>query len=418
MTRAGALLVAALAAAGCAKPSGSAVAPELPAIVATCADTGGEVQVRRGGKAFWEGAATGSVLLAGNWLKTGAGAYARVEFVAGGSLEVEEKAVVVIDLLPASGDAGGGPRTGPVVAVESGEVRGTLSASPDGETRHLVIRNADGSQARLSARAGSRPVEYRLTGSKKGTLVSVLGGDAVLAAPSGERALAQGQASRVTAQGPAAVEQLIDFPQSVEPGVDARLQCGEGLPVRLGWRPVGGARGYRVEVAEDLSFQKRAERHDGEQTSWDFSPKTRGVYAWRVAAQDAQGRFGEFGFARRIYCEAEPPRDLLVGPGDAASFGYVATPPRITFSWQSASASRYRLVVASDPELRHVVTDRLATEQQVDVEGLEVGEYYWGAYAQDGSTPRPIFLKPRKLTLKKVSAARVKTVKSIKEWGG
>ena len=36
-----------------------------------------------------------------------------------------------------------------------------------------------------------------------------------------------------------------------------------------------------------------------------------GMYAWRVAALSKRGTVGEFGFARRIYCEDSAPADLL-----------------------------------------------------------------------------------------------------------
>lgn len=390
--------------------------PALPQILATCADTSGDVQVRRGSQAFFEQAGIGAVLLAGNWLKTGKASSARVEFVNGGRLEVEEDAVVIIDVLPNAEDAGTHDAA-PLVAVASGQVRGVLS-STGAEVRHLVIRNADGSNARLSSKAGDKPVEYRLTGNAQGTLVSVTGGDAVLSAASGEQALSSGQSSQVTAKGPAAVERLIGFPASLEPGVDARLECGGGKPVKLTWGPVEGAKGYRVEIAEDLAFQQRLDRHDGSESAWVFVPKARGLYTWRVAAKDAKGRLGEFGFARRVFCEAEPPQDLLLGPTEAALVGYVKAPPRITFSWRSANAASYRLVVASDPGLTRRLVERTASAQQVDVEGLEAGDYYWGAYAEDGKSPRPVFLKARKLSIRKVSASRVKTVKTINEWGG
>jgi hypothetical protein len=408
------LVLAALAAA-CTQGVDSGP-PALPEILATCADTSGDVQVRRGSQAFFEPAGIGAVLLAGNWLKTGKASSARVEFINGGRLEVEEDAVVIIDVLPHLEDAGTHD-TAPLVAVASGQVRGVLS-SAGGETRNLVIRNADGSKARLSSKAGEKSVEYRLTGNAQGTLVSVTGGEATLSAASGEQALSSGQSSQVTAKGPAPVEKLIGFPQSLEPGVDARLECGALKPVKLTWGPVEGARGYRVEIAEDLAFQKRLERHDGNDSAWLFAPKARGVYAWRVAAKDAKGRLGEYGYARRVFCEAEPPQDLLLGPTEAALVGYVKAPPRITFSWRSANAANYRLVVATDPGLTRKLVERTGTAQQVDVEGLAAGDYYWGAYAEDGKSARPVFLKARKLSIRKVSASRVKTVKSINEWGG
>src|SRR5204863_27464 len=115
-----------------------------------------------------------------------------------------------------------------------------------------------------------------------------------------------------------AVAELIEFPVSAEPSIDARFLYKAGVIIRLGWKPVDGAAGYKVQIAHDLSFQSLASTAEVEGTAFAFTPPVAGMFAWRVAAKDAQGRFGEFGFARRIFCEAEQPKDLLVGPEDKA----------------------------------------------------------------------------------------------------
>ncbi|MHB8877590.1 MAG: hypothetical protein ACYC8T_28190 [Myxococcaceae bacterium] len=409
--RARALLLMWFSLCGCRAP---AVPPSPPPIVATCAVVSGEVHFRRPGQVFWALAGTGSLLLAGTWVKTGKDSYARVEFVGGGTLELEESAVVVIDIAPAPADAGG--QAAPLVAIKSGEVHGTLG----GESPSLVIRNDDGSHARLTPADDSGAVEYRLSRGELGTFVSVIAGEATVGAAEVDQQVVAGQSTQVTAAGPAALEQLIAFPQSLEPGVDAHLRCGDGQPVRLAWRQVSGASGYRVEMAGDLSFTLAIERRVSLEPRLSLAPASPGVFAWRVAARDPQGRYGEYGFARRVFCEAQPAEDLLLAPENLAQFGYAKAPPAVTFSWRpAAGAPGYRLVVASAPDLMgHLLLEQESAEPMTVVDTLEPGDYYWGVYEEDdGESLRPLFLEPRRLTVRKVSATRVQTLKSIKDWG-
>jgi hypothetical protein len=53
----------------------------------------------------------------------------------------------------------------------------------------------------------------------------------------------------------------------------------------------------------------------------------------------------------------------------------------------------------------------------VELEGLGAGDYFWGVYVEDGKTPEPIFVKPRRLSLQKLAKPKVKVPKSISEWG-
>ena len=46
---------------------------------------------------------------------------------------------------------------------------------------------------------------------------------------------------------------------------------------------------------------------------------------------------------------------------------------------------------------------------------LPAGEYHWGVYV-DGRVLKPLFLKPRKLIVKQVARAVVKTPNKINKW--
>ncbi len=417
------LAVAALVAAvGCRKPEApaapapdagpGAAAKSLAAIVASCAAAEGDVQVRRAGQGEWTPIATGAVFRAGDVVRTGPGGFARVEFLAGGGLELEADAEVTIDLVPPAAGAPE-PQAGSRVSVERGVVRGFMPARADAAP--LVLRTAEGRDVRLAAAPGEKPVAVRLTRGARGTEVAVTSGEVRV----GETKLRSGQAADVKAEGPADVVELLGFPASLEPGIDARFRWEPQLAVRMSWRPVAGAAGYRVQIAHDLAFQSVEQALDIDGTQTTLVPRAEGVYAWRVASRDASGRLGEYGFARRIYLEKEQPKDLLVGPSDGHVINFAEQLPAIEFTWQSsANAAAYRLVIARGPDLLAQKLMELETSgQKLEVVALEAGTYYWGVYVKDLKAPQPIFVKARQLVLQKVAKPKVKVPKAIKEWG-
>ncbi|HEX9051033.1 MAG TPA: hypothetical protein VF841_10910 [Anaeromyxobacter sp.] len=417
-----------LAAAACKKPepppaarpdSGTAeAAKSLAAIVASCAETEGEVQVRRAGQREWTTIATGAVFRAGDVVKTAPGGFARVEFLAGGGLELEADAEVAIDVVPPAAAGAPAPPPEQRISVERGVVRGFMPAKADAAP--IVLRTAEGKDVRLAAAApGEKPVAVRLTRGARGTEVAVTSGQVRVGGAQGETTLRAGQAADVRAEGTTEVVDLIAFPASQEPGIDARFRWEPQLAIRMSWRAVAGASGYRVQIARDLAFQSVEQAFDAEGTQATFVPRAEGLYAWRVASRDASGRLGEYGFARRIYLEKEQPRDLLVGPSDGQTVNFAEQLPSVEFTWQSsANAAAYRLVIARSPDLFGQKLMELETSgQKLEVVALEAGTYYWGVYVKDPKGPQPIFVKPRQLVLAKVAKPKVKVPRSLREWG-
>jgi hypothetical protein len=414
------LALAALSACG-RKPkeagAGADVAAKaLAEIVATCGEANGDVQVRRSGQSTWAPIETGAAFHAGDEVKTGAQAYARIEFMSGGGLELQENASVIIDVAPAQG-AGGVAEA--KVAVTGGEVQGFLpEAAAGGTSAGLVIKAADGAETRLSAAPGDAKASFRVSQGKKGTEVAVTQGKARLGAGADAKELKKGQAVEMAGGQVSAPIELIDFPSSLDPGVDARFHFKPGLAVRIAWRAVPGATGYRIQVGHDLDFQVLDATKAQKETEFTFTPRGPGMNTWRVAAKDESGRYGEFGFARRFYCEKEPPRELLIGPEDGYTIKYADAAPPITFSWESAGAAdSYRLVVARGPDLlNQKVVSMVSEGQRIQLEGLDAGVYHWGVYVDDDRAPEPIFVKPRKLVLEKVEKPKV-NVKALTDWG-
>ncbi len=388
----------------------------LDAIVATCPTREGNVEVRRSGEAFWQAVEVGTVFRRGDWIRTADRSSAQVSFLRGGSVALDEKTVMVVGVAPPSADQAEAPvPSRPILAVQSGQVRAQVGGE---EAVPIVVQTADGQQAVLSATPGAARTEVRIVRGSSGTEFAVDRGEATLAVAGTEKSLAAGKVAQVRLGGQVDTEDLIDFPASVEPGIDARFRYTSGLTIKLAWRPVSGAAGYRAQVAKDMSFQSLLFSEERTTTEFEFAPPAPGTYTWRVATRDVHDRWGEYGFVRRIYCEVEQPKDLLLAPPDGAHLvGTHGTPP-ITFSWLSAGDARsYRLIVARTADLlRDPVLDRVTGSQSSTVEGLSPGNYAWGVYAQDVNAG-PIFLKPRQFSVKKVTAGAVHTPKVIKEWG-
>ena len=286
-------LAACLAGCGSDEGRGRALAA-LDELLATAAGVSGDVEVKRAGAPYWEDAPLASTFRAGDWVRTsGAGARARLELVAGGRLELEEGAVVILD--------GATPGAAARVAVETGAVRGTLR---DGAPA-LAVRSLDGTEMSVRAATGG-PVSFGLARVGDATELRVEEGEAIVDAGAGEVKLVsggphdRGGGGRGRGTPPPTPARRARAP-------DARVRVGAGGSLVLRWRPVDGASGYRVQLARDLSFEKLEAAVEVAATEVTLTPRGRGMVAWRVAARDRGGRAGEWGFVRRVYLERARP---------------------------------------------------------------------------------------------------------------
>lgn len=368
--------------------SGSAeakVEEALADIVATTADVLGTVEVRRKGSATWEKVAIGATLRERDWVRTGKGGFARVRFGERGFVDLREDTTIIVDT---------------AIKVEAGTLTGR--AEPGSA---LVVRTEDGSEAKIAAVEGGEAAEFRLTPSKdKGVEVAVTKGAAKVSTSAGETQLKAGQASDVAANKASAVVELIAFPRSVAPGIDARFLFVTDKPIKIAWAAVPGASRYLVQIAKDTEFREMRMSIETATTSTTFVPDTFGMYAWRIAARDKKTeRLSEYGFARRIFVEESPPKDLLLAPVDGAKVGFSESYPRIAFSWQSpGDADQFKLVIGkgSTPTIDTVISVP-TSDQRVEVGTLREGAYRWGVYAIRDGHEEPIFISPRLLTIRR-----------------
>jgi hypothetical protein len=162
-----------------------------------------------------------------------------------------------------------------------------------------------------------------------------------------------------------------------------------------------------------MSFDRIVASSELEGQRYSFQPPESGQYAWRVAAHDADGNYGEFGFARRIYLETEDPSDLLVSPRDGAKFTLGDEPLDIEFSWQSdGEAKSYVFVIGrgGDPLTQSIIKKETAKQSQI-ISTLDPGRYKWAVYAQRESVLVPIFLAPRVLVVSDLAPPKAHTDK-------
>lgn len=416
-------LAAALAALACGEDDSnrSATLHSLDEIIATCSATSGPVEVKRRGEGFWGNAVVGSVFRPGDWLRAGAGAYARVEFLGSGALEMDENATIILDQqeAPAAPDGGAPAGKMALVAVESGAVRGLMQAAGGGAPRALGFATADGQRGQLEANEGQGPVEFSLTRRDKKTEVAVSSGEATLAFSGERRTLKEGIAEELDL-GHLTEVVLLKPPALAAPRPEVRLLYAPGKPVPLRWEAVEGASGYRVQVARDAAFRSVVETREVERNDFGFVPREPTGYSWRIATRDQAGRLGTYSTGRRLHLESSAPSEHLIEPEPGSAYGYAGEPIRIAFRWRAEPGiPQYKVVIARSPELER---ERVATESSrtdhAEVGGLTPGSYYWGVFAveSDGDT-RPLHLTARPLLVKRVSASTLRVTKKVRPWG-
>ncbi len=372
------------AVAATATHTGSAdVDKALAAIIASCAEVHGDVEIRRRGQPEWEPARVGVTLRERDWVRTKPGGFARVRFSGGGFLELREGTTILVDK---------------ALSIESGSL---VAVTEDGGSP-IVVRAKDGSEAKLVAGAGGPGGRVRLTPTGSSLEIAVTQGDIKVVAGDDESAITSGEARDLGGHRVGDTIRLLGFPRSLRPGVDARFQFVPDMTVALAWKPVSGATHYRVQVAHDTQFEQLVLDTTTDGQTAAFTPTGIGDYAWRVAAIATDDRLGEFGFVRRMFLEEDPPRDLLVAPSDRIKFGFATKFPQVAFSWQSAgNAKTYKLVIhGADPD--KPVVSLTTTKQRVVISKLREGVYHWGVYAiRDDGREQPIFLAPRALVIRK-----------------
>ena len=348
----------------------------------------------------------GRAVHAGDRVKTGPLTRARLELTAAGTARLDPDTTAAFD----------GDTFAPAVTVEAGALRVLLRRGVPGQTPPRLVVRARGNESLITSAEAREPAQVRVTREGDATELAALHA-AARVTPKGGAAttLAEGERGDVGAGELTARARLIPAPAATEPAPDDRFLC-PGLWLRLAWAPAEHAGGYLVEVAKDAAMDDLAWAADAAAPSALFVPAAPGTYYWRVAARDASHRAGAFGPPRALFCEADPPADLLLAPAPDAE---LAAPAPVTFKWEPVDgAAGYRVVVSESADLRaQGGRFRTTTDTQATLDALGPGDHFWGVYV-DG-TGQPLFLAPRRVHVAPGEApeVEVKTPTRVDAWG-
>jgi hypothetical protein len=278
------------------------------------------------------------------------GAEAKVTFLDGTVLELDERSLVVLDA-PHLGHRN--------VSIRQGSVEGTAGAAG------LLLNTPQGT-AQLSPESGAvLEVQEDLVA------MAVTKGEARV----GETRFGTGQRGGLSPKGVAAMPKWTV--ELLEPSRNhRRLFHGEPPRVTLGW--AGGAAG-RVQLARDRGFAFVLEEHDAAQLTFTARAAEAGVFWWRVV--DEAGR--PLSESRRFtVLEDVPPSLLSPTEGEV-----VLTDDKHlgVFSWsQVRGGSHYRFEVSASTHFATVAFSAAVEGLQLRTPlGLDEGRWYWRVRTQD-----------------------------------
>ncbi len=431
MIRAWTVVLVSTVLAGCPrKPDERAVGQ--PA-VATLAAVTGDVSHRGAGGLTWASARQGLELREHDSVRTGRASSARVQFRAGGGLELDEQSLVVIEApvtapSPAAPRSRSGSGAAPpaaaapahVARLEQGTVRGisqpgapaVMLRTPDGKTAQIVAEGGEAAPFRARVRDGKLEVAV-LKGAAR---VRVEGNEVVVK----KQEVVDVSATKISAPAP-----LPDFPELLSPAVDANVPAGQGVALR--WKAVAGARLYRVQASASVGFERPFfDTTVGTPEVTVAKLPVEGTCVWRVSALNAAGREGEYGFARRFFVSRTPasgpasaparPTAEILWPPDNAGVQYVSAPRPIVFRWKTTAATEFELVISRQKSLKGaVVMRRRVSGTAISISDLGSGFYYWGVYAVTPQGRRPLFDSARRLVVARRLPPGVKVPSTI-DW--
>ncbi len=304
------------------------------------------------GTLVWDATRAGEPLAAGDSLYVPPAASASVYFVAGASLEIEERSLVVIE----------------PPAPERGATRVTLakgSLSGSASTGSVSVRTPGGlallepgSEARVDARGATGPRVRVVLGNARAE---------------------NGEVVRV--------EEGIRLDQ---PERNQRLWFDRfPAAVLLRWDGASAV-GTRLEVARDAAFSELVDQAPGAPGAHTFHPAAPGPYFWRLVDQGGTPRSE----LRRILAVADRPPSPIAPM--AAEIVLALPGVQVPFWWTAVDgASAYRLELSSDAGFSRIVF-------QADAEGpglwaaLQVpeGVYFWRVRASGAERAGAPYSRP------------------------
>jgi hypothetical protein len=270
---------------------------------ATLAFISGRVEIQRSTDLAWKGGQEGMRLASGDRVRTFSSARAEVGFDDGNVLRIKPDSLIVI------GDLTENVRT----KVRKSSVR-LLVSNIEADIKKSVVR---GSQFRLEMPTATADIDKARMSveirSDKQSQVSVYSGQVDL--DTGSQKVQVTDRKTVTISASKEItkpENLLSAPRLTAPRALETFPSASpgGVSLSCAWEAVPGARSYRLEIAGDRFFDKPVlSRDDLRVTTFATPLLGQGIYHVRIAAQDVQGRMGDFAepVPVRIVVDRQPP---------------------------------------------------------------------------------------------------------------
>jgi hypothetical protein len=218
----------------------------------------------------------GDALYTGEWVRTAPGARVELALADGSVVRVVEDSLVRLGALELT--------AGLKRKVQLELMRGTVEteAAPGGEDSLFEVRTR-------SAVAGVRGTHFRVSAQEDGTgRLETLEGKVALGAVKGEVEVTGGQGSRAKPGTPPETPRAL----LVAPVPTGPRAGTFPTPPTVTWRPVAGAKTYRVELARAADFVSGVQTHTTQGTELAVPGPREGKWFWRVLAVDGDGFVG------------------------------------------------------------------------------------------------------------------------------
>ena len=204
----------------------------------------------------------------------------------------------------------------------------------------------------------------------------------------------------------------IQISQSLPPSLVAPAQeytyyyRSKAPVVRLIWDEAPFSTSYKLEVAEDASFEKPIITQTGQTESSMISSLSDGKYFWRITpfytinkvGYAAQSEVGKFSIEKRS--DLMPP--TLLSPLEESVLNVERNAGAISFSWKSDfDVTKYDIVVSTSPNLDFPVHNATVSENfyKIDTKSISFpeGKLYWGVKSTDSEGVSSPFSQVRTL---------------------
>lgn len=364
------------------------------ATVAECVLADGDVRFHPPRDVVWQSVGLGHRFAQGDWVRTAEAARARIRFDGGSLVEMDPASTLIIETLDHTDD----DSLGPLIALESGSLRGTAEKGVSGR---VSLRTPGGERVSLAPQRAGETFDYRVSVRSSGDVeLAVTAGEAEVVTKDSKSVLRAGEAKLMSRGRLSETERLLVAPALLAPAEDAVLTLERDESVGFSWAQVPGARRYRLEHSRDPAFQAEVERVEVDGAEWS-GRLTPGDRHWRVTAESASGLLGASSPVRRFELREQLVLEHLVAPPNGVELESSGRRIKVEFVWNPLEgASGYELVVSRNKDLSRPVLSQPLGETRFATDTLAPGRYHWGVFAA-GESKTPLFREPFRFALRR-----------------